>query len=259
MPWKTLNVAVSDGVLQVEIDRPEKRNALSREVLSHLHEAFAFHARDPSLRLAVLTAVGDKSFAAGGDLKDLGTIRTLDGALQLFRQASAALDAVRRFPVPVVAALNGTALGGGAELAVACDFRIAAAHAGIGFVQGALNISTGFGGGTDLMRLLGFNRALALLATGRVLGAREAQAWGLVDQVADEAEPFHAFVARFIDPLRRQAPQVMRAFKAQALAERLGVPRAEREAAEASLFAQTWIHEDHWAAADRLLAGQKKA
>jgi len=161
---------------------------------------------------------------------------------------------VRGFPVPVVAALNGPALGGGAELALACDLRIAAAHAGIGFVQGQLNISTAWGGGIDLMRLLGSARALGVLARGEVIPAPQAQALGLVEAVAAADEPFDAFVARFIDPLARQAPQVMRAFKAQAAAERHGLPRAEREEIEARLFSLTWAHDDHWSAVDGLFS-----
>jgi enoyl-CoA hydratase len=242
------------GVLRVTIDRAEKRNALSRALLAELREAFERGAADETLRVAVLTAAGDRNFAAGGDLRDLAGVRTRVAAVEMAEQARAALDAVRRFPVPVVAALNGAALGGGAELAVACDLRIAAAHAGIGFVQGRLNISTAWGGGVDLMRLLGSARALAVLGGGEVLGAAEALALGLVDAVAGAGERFEDFVARFIAPLARQAPQVMRAFKAQALAERLGLPRAEREAIEARLFSVTWVHDDHWTAADRLLA-----
>jgi enoyl-CoA hydratase len=250
----TVRVTSADGVLRVTIDRAEKRNALSRALLDDLRQLFETHAVDGALRVAVLTAAGTQSFAAGGDLRDLAAIRTLEDAIAMAAQARAALDAIRRFPVPVVAALNGVALGGGAELAVACDLRIAAAHAGIGFVQGQLNISTAWGGGIDLMRLLGPARALAVLGRGEVLDAAQAHALGLIDAIAASDEPFDRFVARFLAPLARQAPQVMRAFKAQALAERLGRPRPEREEIETRLFGLTWVHDDHWAAADRLLA-----
>ncbi len=248
----TVLVASAGGVLRVTINRAEKRNALSRAVLDELRQTFEAHALDDTLRVAVLTAAGSASFAAGGDLRDLASVRTREDAAAMSVQARTALDAVRRFPVPVVAALNGVALGGGSELSVACDLRIAAAHAGIGFVQGQLNISTAWGGGIDLMRLLGPARALAVLGRGEVLGAPQAAALGLIDAVAAPDEPFDTFVARFLAPLARQAPQVMRAFKAQALAERLGWPRAEREEIETRLFSATWIHDDHWAAVDRL-------
>jgi enoyl-CoA hydratase len=246
--------AAAGGVLRVTIDRAEKRNALSRALLGDLRRVFEREAGDHGLRLAVLTAAGDRNFAAGGDLRDLAAVRTEAEAVAMATEARAALDAVRSFPVPVVAALNGVALGGGAELALACDLRIAAAGAGIGFVQGQLNISTAWGGGIDLMRLLGPARALAVLARGEVIPAAEARALGLVEAVAEASEPFEAFVARFVAPLARQAPQVMRAFKAQALAERLGRPRGEREETEARLFSLTWVHDDHWTAVERLFA-----
>ena len=252
-----LLVDLEAGVLRVTLNRPEQRNALNRAVLAGLGAAFGRYADDNTVRVAVLTAAGDKSFAAGGDLKELSAIRTRQGARKLNAEASAALDRIRRFPVPVVAALNGTALGGGAELAVACDFRIASAHAGIGFVQGKLNISTGFGGGADLMRLVGPSRALLLLCRSAVLSADEAGALGLIDAVAARDEPLAALVARFIEPLARQAPQVMRAFKAQAIAERWGLARAERAAIEQRHFSLTWAHDDHWTAADKVLARQR--
>ncbi len=249
--------ASAGGILRVTINRPDKRNALSRAVLAGLRAAFERHAADESLRLGILSAAGDKSFAAGGDLEELAAIRTEAGAVELATEAKAALGAVRCFPVPVVAALNGMALGGGAELAVSCDFRIAAIHAGIGFVQGRLNISTAWGGGVDLMRLLGGSRALGVLCRSELLSAEEARSLGLIDAVAEPGEAFDTFVRRFTAPLARHVPQVMRAFKAQALAERLGLPRVEREEIETRLFSLTWVHEDHWAAADRLLAKEK--
>ncbi len=251
---ENLVITPRDGVLWVCINRPEKRNSLSRAVLGELGRVFAQHSADTSLRAAVITGAGDKSFAAGGDVKEFAALRSAADAEALFRHANEALGAVRRFPVPVVAAVNGVALGGGAELALACDFRVAAAHAAIGFVQGRLNISTGFGGGTDLVQLVGAHRALSLLIGAEILDAERARAAGLFDAVASENEPLEACVDRFLEPLRAHVPQVLRAFKALALGSRLGLSRGERERSEQSEFVQTWIHPDHWAAADRLLA-----
>jgi enoyl-CoA hydratase len=243
-------------VLRVTINRAEKRNALSQAVLEALRETFAHHAADESLSVVVLTAAGDRSFAAGGDLRELDAVRAEAEAAAMAARARTALDAVRHFPVPVIAALNGDAIGGGAELALACDLRIAAAHARVGFVQGRLNISTAWGGGIDLMRLLGPSRGLMRLCLGDLVGGAEGIALGLLDAVAEPTEPFETFVARFVEPFRRQAPLVARAFKAQALAERLGTARAERADTETRLFSRAWVHEDHWAAVERLLSGQ---
>ncbi|MDQ4060883.1 MAG: enoyl-CoA hydratase/isomerase family protein [Pseudomonadota bacterium] len=246
-----------DGVLRVTINRPQKRNALSRSVLQALREAFDRHAEDDTLRLAVLTSAGEKSFAAGGDLREVASIRTIEGAARFAEESCAALDSIRRFPLPVVAAVNGDALGGGSELAVACDMRILAAHARIGFIQGRLNVSTAWGGGPDLMRLVGYGRALSLLTRSAMVGGDEALALGVADAVAPAGEPFAAFVDRFIEPMRQQSPMVMRGFKAQALLERLGAPLEERRRSERHFFSRSWVHDDHWAVADKLLASSK--
>ena len=252
-----VRVSVEGPVLRVTVDRPEKRNPLSRAVLAELAAVFERHAADGALVVAVLRGAGEKSFAAGGDLRDLEKVRTPEEARGLFDLGNGALDAIRRFPVPVVAALNGLAVGGGAELAAACDVRIAAAHARIGFVHGTLNIPPAWGGGADLAAIVGSAKALRLLADANILDAPEALALGLVDAVAPEGLPFEAFVDQFIAPWLRQRPQVMRAFKWQAAARKLGVPRATAEARDRDHFAAAWCHEDHWTAAERILTKER--
>ena len=251
---QSVQVAVKEGLLRVTLNRPEKHNALSREVLSTLRETFEAHAGDEALHAAVLSGAGDKSFAAGGDLRDLESIRTVEGAAEMASRAKAALGAIRRFPVPVVAALNGDAMGGGAELALACDFRVAAAHARIGFVQGRLNISTAWGGGIDLMRRVGPGVALGLLCRSEMLAAPEALAIGLVDAAAEPGTVLEDCLAAFLAPLLKQTPQVLRAFKALALAVRTGLSRGELDDLETRMFAATWAHDDHWRAAGKILA-----
>ena len=261
MPDASSNLVVDtrDSVLRVRIDRAEKRNALSTMVLAELAEVFTAHASDSTLKAAVLTGAGDKAFAAGGDLREFARIRDEKGTRELFEGASRALESVRCFPVPVVAALNGLAVGGGAELAVACDFRIAASHAAIGFVQARLNISSGFGGGTDLMRLLGPSRALMCALRAEILPSEKAKAIGLVDEVAGAGESLDDCVGRFLEPMLRQAPQVIRSYKAMALAERLGLLAQARWQTERDGLVTTWLHPDHWAAADRALDKDREA
>jgi enoyl-CoA hydratase/carnithine racemase len=241
------------GILRVTLNRPEKRNALSRAVLRELKTVFEANADLPDLRLAVLTAAGDAAFCAGGDLRDLGEIRSREDTETFAADATAALDAIRLFPVPTVAALNGVALGGGAELALACDMRIAAADARIGFVHATLNISTAWGGGADLMRLVGYGRAIELLAAANVLGAEEARALGILNRVAEPGESFAGFIEAFVAPMRERVPDVMRAIKAQAIGERLARPVLDRRAADEERFVATWASPAHWAIADRIL------
>jgi enoyl-CoA hydratase len=252
-----LKVESSGGVLRVTINRPDKRNALSGEVLRALGEVFTSNGDDADLRVAVLRGAGEQCFAAGGDLRELASITTLEGAAEMARDAKVSLETIRQFPLPVVAALNGDAMGGGAELSVACDFRIAAAHARIGFVQGRLNISTAWGGGIDLMRLLGTSRGLGLLCRGDMLSGAEAMALGLVDAVAREGQSLDDLIADFTAPILKQSPQVLRAFKAVAKGVRTGLSRSELNEVETRMFAEAWVHEDHWTAAAKITSKWK--
>ena len=176
-------------------------------------------------------------------------------ATEMADDAKRALDAVRRFPVPVVAAVNGDALGGGAELALACDFRLLASHARIGFLQGRLNIATAWGGGIDVLQKLGTTKGLWLLASREMVGGRAALEMGLADAVATEGQSLETALATFLGPMRRQMPQVMRAFKALAMGVAGGLTRDALEKLETEKFSDTWIHDDHWSAVDKLLAG----
>lgn len=249
-----LLVESDGGLLRVTVNRPEKRNALSRAVLDEIATVFSSHADDARLRLAVLTGAGDRSFAAGGDLRDLASVRTFDEASAMGDDARRALRTISEFPLPVVAALNGDALGGGAELAVACDFIVAARGARIGFIQGRLNISTAWGGGIRLMDRVGMARALRLLCRSEVLTAADAEAMGLVDAIADAPEELCSVVDRFCAPMLDKAPRVLRAFKELTLSRSEGLSRSDLENIEARRFAETWVHDDHWTAADKVLA-----
>ena len=239
--------------LQVTINRPDRRNALSLELLDQLGAAFTRHSTDGALKCAVLTATGDRCFAAGGDLKELDAVRSEVDTRAMSRRARAALDAVRHFPVPVIAALNGHALGGGAELAMACDLRVATARAELGFLQAQLNVTTAWGGGIDLLALLGPARGLALLLEARRIPAAEALQLGLLQRVCTGHESLEECTDQLLAPLLQRPVQVLRAYKALALETRLALH--ERLAALEELgFTTTWTHGDHWRAADQALA-----
>jgi enoyl-CoA hydratase/carnithine racemase len=242
-------------VLRVTINRPDKHNPLSRAVLAELREVFDSARDEPELACVVLTGAGDKYFAAGGDLRDLAQVRTEQGVRAMVEESRAALDAVRTFPLPVIAVLNGDALGGGAELALACDMRVMREGAGIGYVQGRLAITTGWGGGTDLATVVGPARALRMTARGETVSAATALAWGLADAVAP-ADGLDAAVRDFLAPILKQTGNVLRGFKAQALAARRGLPFDERRAIEQHAFVTTWMHEDHWSAVERFLSSR---
>lgn len=246
-----------DGVLVLRINRPEQRNPLSLDVLNSLRKVLETEARANDIKLAVITGAGDKSFAAGGDLKELMSVRSHEAAIDMSDQARHALDSIRRFPVPVIAAINGDALGGGLELAMACDFRIMSDTARVAFLQGRLNLSTGWGGGTDSLNKLPISTALELMCSREMLNGQRALQLGLCNRVASHADLMKS-VSEFASPMLQQTVAVLRSFKAMAIAKARGDSREQMLALETELFADNWVHDDHWEAVDRVFTrGQR--
>jgi enoyl-CoA hydratase/carnithine racemase len=239
-------------VMRVTLNRPDKHNPLSRAVLSELREIFEGASRDDGIACAVLTGAGDRYFAAGGDLRDLAALRKEPDVRVMAIDARSALDAVREFPVPVVARLNGDAIGGGAELALACDLRVMREGTHIGYIHGRLAITSAWGGGPDLVSLVGPARALRMTSRCELVPAATALDWGLADAVAPAAA-LDAALDAFIAPILGQTRAVLRGCKAQARSARNGRSQDERRALELDAFVATWTHDDHWAAVDRIL------
>jgi enoyl-CoA hydratase/carnithine racemase len=250
MTDKQLLVERHGALLRLTIDRPEKRNALSLALLDAIGATLSASAADPGILCAVITAAGDRCFAAGGDLQELDAIRSEADTRAMSRRGRAALDQVRAFPVPVVAALNGHALGGGAELALACDLRVCAPHAEIGFLQSQLAVTTAWGGGIDLALTVGDRRALRILATSARIEASRALDLGLVDWVCAPGQPMDACLAGFLEPYLSRTRAVLAGFKATIAAYRRRI-HAELAPVEEENFVRAWTHPDHWAAVAR--------
>lgn len=172
----------ADGIALLTVNRPEKRNALSGAVLAELDQHLDRLESDGAIRAAILTGSGEKAFVAGADIAEMAA---LDGpAAQAFsRLGHRVFRRLELLEKPVVAALNGFALGGGLELAMCCTQRFAAATAKCGMPEGRLGILPGFGGTQRLPRMVGKSRALRLLLTGEIISAEDAFAIGLVDRV----------------------------------------------------------------------------
>lgn len=245
-----LLVTRSKGLLRLTVNRPAQRNALTLDLLGRIGDVLSQAAADPELKIAVITAAGDRCFAAGGDLKELDAIRSPEQALAMSRHGRRALDAVRAFPLPVLAALNGHALGGGAELAMACDFRVATSSTRIGFLQAGLAVTTAWGGGIDLVHALGSARAQTLLLEARQVEATEALSLGLLQRVCSPGQSLDECVAEFLAPLLARPRQVLTAFKALTAAPRHTL-HAELAAREEAGFVESWTHPDHWEAVAR--------
>ena len=251
-----LGTRFENGILTVILNRAKQRNALSRALIAEIEETFASWSRRDDIALAVLTGEGDKAFCAGGDLKELMDLRGDAATREFSLTTRASLDSIRRFPVPVVALLNGDAIGGGAELAIACDLRVAAAHARIGFAQSSLAITTAWGGGNDLFRLLRFSDALHLLCTAELLTAERALQLGLINAIAPAGPDAASFMQAYVARLAQRKPHVMRAIKSLAVLQRFAASANEKAKEETERFVGTWNHGDHWAAVAEMAGGR---
>jgi enoyl-CoA hydratase len=228
----------SDGLAVITIDRPHARNAISLETMDQLEKALDGAEGAAAL---VLTGAGDRAFVSGGDLKELSALRTEAEASAMAFRMRTICDRIAGFPVPTIAALNGHALGGGAEFAVAADIRLAADDIKIGFNQVALAIMPAWGGAERLTKLVGRSKALLLAGTGTVLGAAEAERIGLIDRVLPRAsfdEDWRA-IARSL--ATRPAGEIKRVID--------GATTTEAVAA----FARLWVSDEHWQAADEVM------
>lgn len=232
-----------DGELAViTIDRPHARNAISLETMDELNKALDGAAGASAL---AITGAGDRAFVSGGDLKELALLRTELEASSMAWRMRAICDRIAGFPGPVIAALNGHALGGGAEVAVAADIRIAADDVKIGFNQISLAIMPAWGGAERLGHLVGRSQALLLAGTGRVLDAPAAERVGLIDQVVPRAEFATSWRETAQLLARRPAGEIKRVIK--------GATTTEAVAA----FAGLWVSQEHWDAADKVMKKAK--
>ena len=187
------------------IDRADRANALSRATLHAFGKLAREAATNDSIRAIVVTGAGEKAFCAGADLKERQGMTENDVRVQvqLYRSELGPLD---RSPKPVVAAINGAALGGGLELALCCDLRVAAAHAQLGLPETTLGIIPGAGGTQRLPRVVGEARAKEMILLGRRLGADEALAWGLVNRVTPAGTSVVDDAVEWLRPVAEGAP-----------------------------------------------------
>jgi enoyl-CoA hydratase/carnithine racemase len=194
-----------EGVAVLTIDRLARHNALSRATLHELGRLARDAVADERVHAIVVTGRGEKAFCAGADLKERQGFTNEDVRAQvgLYRTELGSLD---RSPKPVIAAINGVALGGGLELALICDLRVAAPHAVLGLPETSLGIIPGAGGTQRLPRILGEARAKEMILLGRRLSAAEALAWGLVNRVSPEGVDVVDDAIAWIDPIAKGAP-----------------------------------------------------
>lgn len=176
---------------EITVHRPEALNALNMDVLNELDETLSRMEKERSARVLVLTGAGEKAFAAGADIAAMRDM-TPQEAMAFSTRGQAVMEHLERMPAVVLAAVSGYALGGGCELALACDIRIASPTAVLGVPEVSLGVIPGFGGTQRLPRIVGMSRALELMATGRRVDAWEALRIGLVNRVVEDETPLEA-------------------------------------------------------------------
>ena len=246
---KDLRVVVDGGVATLVIDRPQARNALARQTMRELDDVLG-SINESGARVLVIRGAGARAFCAGGDLKELEHIRSESEAADMAAAMRATLDRIPKLAMPVIAAINGDALGGGAELAVACDFRVAADHARIGFAQISLGLMPAWGASERLAALVGRGRALYMLFSGAIISAGESKALGLVEEVY-AGESFDERVGELARKIAAAPPDALAGIKATVNAVR---PHHNPELAGETIaaFAKTWADPAHWDAAANL-------
>jgi enoyl-CoA hydratase len=238
MTHRMVDLEVDDGLAVLTIDRPHARNAIALDTMQQLEKALDAAA---GARALVIKGAGDRAFVSGGDLKELSALRTEEDASAMAKRMRSICDQLASFPAPVIAVLNGHAFGGGAEVAVAADIRVAADDIKIAFNQVTLEIMPAWGGAERLAALVGKGKALLLAGTGAALDAVEAERIGLVDVVLPRSSFDEGWRSIARSLARHPATEIKRVIS--------GVSPDEAIAS----FARLWVADAHWRAAERVM------
>ncbi|MCC9072335.1 enoyl-CoA hydratase-related protein [Flavobacterium sp. F-65] len=188
MNYENILITIEGKIATITINRPTKLNALNKETINDLQKAFKLLAKNNDVRVIVLTGSGEKAFVAGADISEFANYTIEEGTALAAEGQEKLFDFIENLKKPVIAAVNGFALGGGLELAMACHFRIASDNAKMGLPEVSLGLIPGYGGTQRLPQLIGKGRAMEMIMTAGMLNAEEAKQYGLVNHVVPQAE-----------------------------------------------------------------------
>ena len=228
-----IHLETIDRIAWLTLQRPEKLNALNNQVLQELEQAFAALEFDEAVGAVVVTGAGEKAFVAGADIAELASLDTASARRQALA-GQAVYDRIEAFPKPVIAAVNGFALGGGCELALACHIRVASENARFGLPEVSLGIIPGYGGTQRLPRLVGKGVALDMILSGEMVGAADALRMGLVSRVFPLAD-LKAGVEKLARTILSRGPLALRS-ALDAVHQGLEMPQEKGMRFEATLF-----------------------
>lgn len=188
MNYENLLIAIENKIALVTLNRPTKLNALNKDTLAELHAAFSDLEKDDTIQVIILTGSGEKAFVAGADIAEFANFSAQEGTQLAAEGHQKVFDHIENLKKPVIAAVNGFALGGGLELAMACHFRVASDNAKMGLPEVTLGLIPGYGGTQRLPQLVGKGRAMEMILTATMISAAEAKEYGLVNHVVPQSE-----------------------------------------------------------------------
>jgi len=241
MTYENIIYEQKDGIVTITFNRPKALNALNEALLAELSQALDEISANLDIRVLILTGAGDKSFVAGADINELATRNSLQAKF-FARNGQNIIDKMQKMPIAVIAAVNGFALGGGAEIALACDFIYASENAKFGLPEINLGLIPGFGGTQRLPRLIGKNLAKELIFTGKMISAAEARQIGLVNNVLP-SDALMEEVGKVAAEIASKGQVSLRAAK-QAINDGLNVDLATGCAIEINSFALCFASPD---------------
>jgi enoyl-CoA hydratase len=245
-----------DGIAILRVNRPQARNALNWAAQEAFAAAVSQIAENAIVRVLIVTGTGDKAFVAGGDLKELANHPETAAGERLNRIMSHALADLTELPIPVIAAINGDAFGGGCEILTACDLRLCAEHTRFSFAQVKNALTTGWGGTGRLVQLIGQSQAIELLLTARLFDAEEAYRLGLIHRIVPAGEDVLSAAIAWAEELLSLPKQALASTKALAHAA-IHMSLPETYAAETELFVNLWSQPDHLEALNAFVEKRK--
>jgi enoyl-CoA hydratase len=234
-------IEVTGEIGWLKINRPESLNALNSEVVDSLEYALQTLEQDPTVKVVVITGAGEKAFVAGGDIKEMAAMSPLE-ARAFARKGQQMIEFIGKMHKPVIAAVNGYALGGGLELALACDFIYASDKAKLGLPEVTLGVIPGFGGTQNLARLIGPNKARELIFSGKAIPAEQAKEWGIVNEVFPAGQ-LQAAVMEIANSITRNGSIAVGSAK-EAIVNGLNMGKEDGLRYESSLFATLFSTQD---------------
>lgn len=188
MSYNNIVLSVDDGIATITINRPKKLNALNQETIKELHDAFKIANSEKEIKVIIIIGSGEKAFVAGADISEFADYNVEEGEALAANGQDILFNYIENLSTPVIAAVNGFALGGGLELAMACHFRVASNNAKMGLPEVSLGVIPGYGGTQRLPQLVGKGRAMELIMTAGMIDANQALSYGLVNYVTSQEE-----------------------------------------------------------------------